>query len=380
MNFDRLTQFIDSLLSYGIPGSDLLIQKNHQTIYRHFHGWRDREAQIPLDGTELYYLYSCSKITTVTAAMQLYEKGLFLLDDPLSLYLPEFERMQVQMEDGSLHPAEHPILIRHLFAMTAGFNYDLDIPGLSDVRAVTGGACPTREVMKLIARTSLSFEPGTRWQYSLCHDVLAGVVEVISGMKFRDYVQKNIFDPLGMCRSSYHPQAGRDADFAAQYRFNDATRTAERIPLQSDYIFGTEYDSGGAGIISSVEDYGRIVDALACGGIGATGEHILSRASIDLMRENQLNAAQMERDFVWQQMCGYGYGLGVRTAVSRAAGGLLSPVGEFGWGGAAGAYIAIIPEEKISIYYGQHMLNSQESYVHPRLRNIAYACMTSGAL
>ena len=77
-------------------------------------------------------------------------------------------------------------------------------------------------------------------------------------------------------------------------------------------------------------------------------------------------------------MRGYGYGLGVRTAVSRAAGGLLSPVGEFGWGGAAGAYIAIIPEEKISIYYGQHMLNSQEPNVHPRLRNIAYACMTSG--
>ena len=108
--------------------------------------------------------------------------------------------------------------------------------------------------------------------------------------------------------------------------------------------------------------------------MGLTGERILSPAAIELMRENHLTPAQMT-DFNWPQMVGYGYGLGVRTLVSRAAGGALSPAGEFGWGGAAGAYTLIDPEHQLSVYFAEHMLNSCEPYVHPRLRNLLYAAL-----
>ena len=373
MNFEPLSQFLDSLIPYGIPGADMLIMQNHRPLYRHRAGWRDREAQEPLRGDELYFLYSCSKVATVTAAMQLLEKGKFLLTDPLYEYLPEWRDVLVRDADGGAHRAQNPVLIRHLFSMTAGLNYNMDIPAIRRVREETAGACPTRAIVRAISEKPLDFEPGAHWQYSLCHDVLAALVEVVSGEKFSDYVVRHIFQPLGMTRTRYHLQPGMEKDLAAQYRYNDEKRLAERIAPDNSYEFGPEYDSGGAGVISCVDDYIRLADALACGGVGATGERILSAAAIDLLRSNQLNDAQM-RDFNWVQMAGYGYGLGVRTAIDRAAG-LLCPMGEFGWGGAAGAYFSADPHNRISVFYAQHMLNNKEPYVHPRLRNLVYSCL-----
>lgn len=373
MNFEPLTQFLDSLIPYGIPGVDMLVMQNHRPLYRHHAGWRDREAQEPIRGDELYLLYSCSKVTTVVAAMQLLEKGKFLLTDPLCEYMPEWRDVLVRDADGGAHRAQNPILIRHLFSMTAGLDYEMDRPAIRRVREETAGACPTRAIARALSEKPLSFEPGAHWQYSLCHDVLAALVEVVSGEKFSDYVTGHIFRPLGMTRTCYHLQPGMEKDLAAQYRYNDEARRAERIAPDNSYEFGPEYDSGGAGVISCVDDYIRLADALACGGAGATGERILSGAAIDLLRANQLNDAQMH-DFNWVQMAGYGYGLGVRTAINRA-GGLLCPMGEFGWGGAAGAYFSADPQNRISIYYAQHMLNNKEPYVHPRLRNLVYSCL-----
>ena len=374
MNFQPLGEFIDSLIGRGIPSADVIVQRDHETLFRHMAGWRDREAGAELRGDELYFMYSCSKPVTVTAAMQLYERGLFLLDDPVGEYLPEFRDVTVRRADGTVSKAEKPVLIRHLFSMTAGMDYDLNTPALKAMRADTNGRCPTREAVRAMAMGPLSFEPGERWQYSLCHDVLAALVEVVAGQRFADYVKANIFDPLGMTRSAYHMPAGSDGLFAAQYRFNDAKRIAERVPLEAEHVFGPDYDSGGAGIVSCVADYAKFVDAMACGGVGATGAVILSPAAIDLMRENQLGPAQM-KDFNWPQLVGYGYGLGVRTVIDRAAGGVMSPLGEFGWGGAAGAYVMIDPSNRLSVFYAQHMLNNMEPYVHPRLRNITYACL-----
>ena len=374
MNFRPLGDFIDSLIDRGIPSADVIVQRDHETLYRHMAGWRDREAGEALRGDELYFMYSCSKPVTVTAAMQLYERGLFLLDDPLWEYLPEFREMTVRRGDGSIVKAEKPIRIRHLFSMTAGFDYDLNTPALQALRAETNGRCPTREALRALAKGPLSFEPGEHWQYSLCHDVLAGLVEVLSGQRFADYVKEHIFDPLGMAHSAYHRLEGSDALFAAQYHYDGEKRFAERVPLEAEHVLGPDYDSGGAGVVSCVDDYAKFVDALACGGVGATGEVVLSQAAIDLMRTNQLGPAQM-KDFNWQHMVGYGYGLGVRTVIDRGAGGVMSPVGEFGWGGAAGAYVMIDPSNRLSVFYAQHMLNNREMYVHPRIRNIVYGCL-----
>ena len=392
MNFTRLRDFMDRLTAWGIPGNDVIIFLDNREVFRYQSGWADRENKKRMDGTQLFNIYSCSKLATVTAAMQLYEDGRFLLDDPLGDYFPEFREMTVKLPDGTLVPAKNPISVRHLFTMTAGLNYDLKSPALQKAAKLTGGRTDTLTAVRCLAEEPLSFEPGTHWQYSLCHDMLAGLVELISGMKFRDYVQNNIFGPLGMTESCYHASPETDRRLAAQYQFVSEgadgmtaveqqslgytlpVGRVERIGKENGFTLGPEYDSGGAGVITSIGDYGRFVSALANGGIGPNGARILSSSSIDLMRTNQLGPALMP-DFCWKQLTGYGYGLGVRTMIDRAKAGSAGPLGEFGWCGAAGATALADPENQLAVFYSHHMLNALESYYMPRLRNVVYACL-----
>ncbi len=378
MNFQRLTDFLDWLPSWRIPGVDMMIAVDGETVYRHQAGWRDREKQLPMTGDELYWIYSASKVITCAAALTLYEQGKYLLSDPVSEYIPAFKDLTVRRvrPDGQtvIEPAKQAMTIRHLFTMTSGLNYDLAEPQMLEAVKQSGGKAPTVEIAKAIAKRPLMFEPGSHWLYSLSHDVLAAVTEVIAGMPFRDYVQKTIFDPCGMKDSGYHMTDEKLPRMAQQYRFDDAKGVSEPIGPVNGFIFGSEYDSGGAGMVSSVEDYMRFARMMTRLGVADNGERILSPGTINLMRTNHLNAVQMQ-DLDWQQFVGYGYGLGVRTMVDRTVCGSNGPVGEFGWGGAAGAYVIIDPENRVTAYYAQHMLNNQEPFVHPRLRNLVYACL-----
>ena len=127
---------------------------------------------------------------------------MFSLEDDLANYLPAFREMTVKTKDG-IQKAKNPIKIHHLFEMTAGLNYDRKTPALQACYEATNGRCPTVEAVNEIAKTPLEFEPGTGWRYSLCHDVLAALVEVLSGQKFEIYVKEHIFDPLGMTDSDF---------------------------------------------------------------------------------------------------------------------------------------------------------------------------------
>ena len=362
MDFSRLTAFLASLIERGIPSVDCAVSLNGQCVYRH-------GVRAGKDG--LYFLYSVSKVITCAAAAQLLERGKLLLTDEICEYLPEYRDMAVKSKDGHLEEAQTRITVRHLFTMTAGLNYNLETEAIASAVRESGGRAPTREIARAIAQGPLDFEPGAHWQYSLCHDVLAALVEAVSQMRFADYVRENIFAPLGMEDSTYHPTPAQAARIAPQYQYDGEARRALPIPKAARHVLGPEYDSGGAGVVSSVSDMLAFAQALANGGTGANGARILSPRTVDLMRTNQLSEAQ-SRDFNWPQMAGYGYGLGVRTMVCPALGGSLSSIGEFGWGGAAGAYIMIDPDHRLCAFYAQHMLNNQEPYVHPRLRNLIY--------
>ena len=220
--FEKIKALCDSFLDMGIPGLDLMVCQDGQCVLRYTKGYSDRENKIPMRGNERYDIFSCSKPLTVTAAMQLWEKGLFKLEDRLSDYFPEYAEMTVKTPDG-VRPAKTPILIRDLFQMTAGFTYDLRSPSLKQLWKETDGRSPTREVARAIAKEPLSFEPGAHWQYSLCHDVLAALVEVISGQRFAEYVKARIFDPLGMRRSNcYIDLIEQDPNHAVPYRHDPA--------------------------------------------------------------------------------------------------------------------------------------------------------------
>ncbi len=391
MDFTNLKNFMDHLTQWRIPGNSITVYKNNKVVYMYQSGYSNLEKHIPMAGGELFYIYSCSKPLTVTAALQLYEKGSFLLDDPLYELIPEFRHVSV-VEGERLVPAKTPITMRHLFTMTAGLDYDLNAEWKSIAKQKTNGKMNTVETIRCLAEKPLLFHPGEQWNYSLCHDVLAAVVEVISGQKFRDYVQKNIFDVLDMKTARYHADAQTQSQMAEQYRYLSAEDTSDLVQLQmqnpinekdpgrvinvgknNSLIFGEEYDSGGAGIITSVEDYAKFANAMANGGVGATGEKILSSGTIDLLRTDQIKG--LNCDFKKFCFTGHGYGLGVKTMNDRAQSGSNGSIGEFGWGGAAGATIHMDPQQNLAYFYAHHMLNPQESYYQPRLRNVIYSCL-----
>ncbi|MBR6728726.1 MAG: beta-lactamase family protein, partial [Clostridia bacterium] len=321
----------------------------------------------------LYNLYSATKPVTCVAALILYEKGEFLLTDPLYAYIPEFKTMYVKGKDA-LKKAEKDILIRDLFTMCAGFNHDIRVPAIMNTKKETGQRCPTLSVVRALAKEPLDFEPGTRWQYSLCHDVLGGLVEAVSGKTLEDFCKEHIFEPLSMQNTSYLLDADKEKRLAPLYMFNEEKQAPERISSHNVFRFGSEYQSGGAGLVSGTEDYIKFAECLASGGKTPEGEQIISARTIDLMRTNHLSG-ELLKTFDWPHLAGYGYGLGVRTMVDVCKSGSNGPVGEFGWGGAAGAYVQIDPENELAVYYAQHMLESKEAYIHPRLRNVIYACL-----
>ena len=381
MNFRYLTEYLDSLPGkLCAPGVDCKIMYKNEEVYRHSSGWFDMENNIPVKRDAQYYIYSTTKPLTCTTALTLYEKGKFLLSDPLYEYMPQFRDMYVKYynEDGSfsIKKAENPIRIVDLFTMSAGFCYNIEYDSIKEIRRKTDGKCPTLQTVEALAAEPLEFEPGTHFTYSLCHDILGGLIEVISGKKLGEYMKETVFEPLGMNSTGF--TAEDEQRLATLYHYNDAEQKPVRTEKKCIYKLGSEYESGGAGLISTVDDYMKFLECLCHGGNTPDGENIISKSTIELMRTNHLDDIRL-KDF-WQgnqlHRIGYGYGLGVRTMIDPVMGGINGSFKEFGWPGAGGAYNIIDPERELSVFFTQHMTGMNVLWkVHPRLRNIIYSCL-----
>ena len=373
MNFDKLAAFQDRLIERGIGGSDCAIYVGFDPVYRHFSGWQNREAYIHTSQSTLYRMFSMTKPITCAAALQLYERGKFLLTDPVSRYLPEFSDMTVR-EGDALRPAVRPITVRDLFAMSAGLTYDLDSPSMQAMMRETDMRYTTRQFAQALAKEPLIYEPGERWAYSLAHDVLGALIEELSGLSFEAYLERHVFAPLGMKDAHFFVPQDKLGRVAYRYRC-ERGRAPVREAYENVYQRSPNCRSGGAGLSCTLDDYARFACALCRGGwCEQTHTRILGSATVRLMRENQLSETQM-RDFHWVQYAGYGYGLGVRTLVSRAESGSPGGLGEFGWGGAAGTYALIDPEYRLVMLFGQQSSPNFEDVVQPRIRNILYRCL-----
>ena len=335
--FEKLKGFCDSFLDMGIPGFDLMVMKDGECILRHMGGYSRLENKTKIQGNEKYYVYSCSKPITCTAALQLWERGLFSLDDEVGKYLPEFYDITVRGSNGP-EKAKKPILVRHLFEMGVGYSYDIGTPNIWQAKTDLAGKFYVRDFMRYLVRDPIWFEPGEGWMYGLCHDILAALVEVVSGQSFEDYVQENIFRPLGMTDSTFmHPYNEADT-LCGQYVWDAETKTAK--PVYHNWcIIGEGYACGGGGCVSTVEDYMKFLEALRKGDI------ILKKSTIDLMATDRLTEKQRSM----YDSDTHGYGLGIRTPKKDGI------HNDIGWGGAAGAYLAVDRERGISIYYAQHM-------------------------
>jgi len=362
-----LTSLLKDIRSeYNLPGLDCAVWQGGREIYRHMEGTADLESGTPIARDTLYNIYSNTKVITCTAALQLYEKGKFLLEDELSRFFPEFAEMKVMDENGKITDAKNPITIRDLFRMTAGIGDGDDYTQMGmRFFMETGGVCPILALPKYLAECPLQFEPGTAFKYGICHEVLAALIEKLSGQRFGEYLREHIFEPLGMNHTAFDLGDIQDCFLANQYRYVGSDIPLESLGPANCLIPPILKESASGGLISSVDDYMKFQQALA------KGEQLLSRRTIDLMRLDQLEGEQ--RKGYGYTNVGMGYGLGVRTVIDQAKCGAPIGFGPFGWGGAAGTYGSIDPENDLCIFYAQHVFGTNDLRTHNRIRNVIYA-------
>ncbi len=371
MNFSGLINYLEQRDKNLIPECRVVVYKDHECLLDQ--SFASNDVAESEKNKDMYYLFSASKVITCTSALRLVQDGKLGIDDPVSKYLPEFAELYI-IKDGKRVPAKNTLTVRHLFSMQGGLTYNLGHEEIQKIKDATDNKATTREIMRGIAKMPLSFEPGEKYQYSLCHDVLAAVVEVASGKQFSDYLHEIIFDPLGMKDITLRPTEKVLARMKQQYVADGYSLKAVPKAAECPYILSERYESGGAGMISTLEDYAIFVDAMACG-TSKDGYRILKPESIRLMQTNQLGEQSLKTYLVsGYRKAGYGYGCGVRTMMDPKAALSKGPVGEFGWDGAAGAYCLIDPENHISLYFAMHVLNCAYAYqnVHHSIRNFVY--------
>ena len=373
MDFSKLDSYMDKMPLCGIPACELSVSKDGEFIYRKGVGFSDSEGTKPVSCHDLYWIFSATKVITCIAAMRLVESGELSLSAPVSKYIPEFANMKVLQKDGTLTDAQNIMTVEHLFTMCGGMTYEVSDPIIKEAAAKTPA---TLDIVRSMAKMPLVFEPGTKYKYSLCHDVLAAIIEVITGMKYSEYLQKYIFTPLGITDMGFRPTDEQKSRFSAQYIYENGTGKARVIPTHNKFILSPEYDSGGAGLFSSVDEYMKIISVIACGGTTSDGYTILKPETIRMMGENRLSADCLN-NFVSTRFYGYGWGLCGRAHFDPVRSASLSPVGEFGWDGAAAAFVMIDPTNRISLYFGTHVFGSHYAYhmIHPTIRNMVYEAL-----
>jgi CubicO group peptidase (beta-lactamase class C family) len=325
------------------------VQLGGETVDFETYGWMDVESRVRMRPDAIFRIYSNTKIVTSVAALILFEKGLFALDDPLHEYLPQLRDLMVyerQSDDQVItQPCASPITIRHLMSHSAGFVYGWDPTHPVDQAygraGVTSDSQTLEEMVTKLATIPLAYQPGTEWRYSVSTDVLARLVEVVSGRRFDEFLAEQLFQPLGMVDTGFHVPAAKHDRFTTNYRPGPGG-----LEKCDDARFGQfsrprAFLSGGGGLCSTMRDYLQFTGMLIHEG-SWRGERILDRETVRAMRTNVLSAGVGVR-FNQLQLPKTGFGLGVAVRLAPGAGEPRATIGEFHWGGIAGTHSWMAP-------------------------------------
>ena len=328
----------------------------------------------------IYRVYSMTKPVTAAAAMCLVEEGRLDLNTPVREYFPEYGMMKVRRLDGRLESAD-TIRISHLLNMTSGIVYpgsqgvqkEMDdiMEGLKEGGKI-GTPHSTREVVRRMAECPLIFQPGKAWNYGFSADVLGAILEEVSGLRLSDLFKKYIFDPLEMYDTGFYVPEEKRGRFAQLYR-----RTEKGLQIEKERYLGLTlcleppaFESAGAGLVSTMEDYSHFANMLACGGIWKE-RRILREDTVRKFTVNGLNSSQTESVY-FPQMRGYGYGYLMRVLVNDDAIPGTGHAGEFGWDGWTGPYFMADLNRNFSILYFLQISAYQDWDVIWKIRNALY--------
>ena len=364
----ELTSAINSLINeFNIPSLGVEITKNGTNVFSGYYGFYDDKKTQLLNDSALYFLYSLSKVVTVVAGYQLVEKGLLSLEDKVSKFIPAFNDC-FYIKDGQRVKATNEITIKHLFTMTAGYGY-INTQDAYFKQVIKNKELSTFEVVSALSKTPLKYEPGYTYGYGLSHDILACVIEVVSGLDFNTYLTKNIFEPLEMHDTCVVKNGAFDeSKMAENYVLNNGNYVKTKKIHVLTYT--NNYQSGGAGILSTCKDFSKFASALSLGGVSVDGVRILSENGVKALYTPALTDFQ-RKTFTCAQGDGYTYGLGVRTRIEPT---INTPIGEFGWDGAGGCYAFMDANKKLSLTLTTSVLNWHPTYckLYETLRELTY--------
>ena len=372
---ERMQWYIDAEI---LSCCNTLVMRGLDVLDFKTYGYMDIESRRPLRDDAIYRMYSNTKIVTSVAAMMLHEAGRFGLDDPLAEYLPEFANMRVLHADAETaddaSPAVGPITMRQVLSHSAGFSY-----GFIEPQSVVDRTYNERGINLLsesgdtlaalcdrLATVPLAYEPGTAWRYSLATDVTARAVEVLSGMRFDEFLQTRIFAPLGMHDTGFHVPAAKRERFTTMYLPEHPLEPMQGglskadDPLDGRYTRPPSLLSGGGGLVSTVADYLAFVRMLVNDGEWQ-GARILEPATLQLMRTNQLQPGLGVNFPMWAMpQTVFGLGFAIRTGAQPEE--PATVVDEHFWGGMAGTHSWMSPRANLT---GMCMTQRMPGFWHP---------------
>lgn len=368
-----------------INGATALIIRDGKIVYHKAVGYNDLETKTALQKDGIYRIASQTKAITSVAIMILYEEGKLLLDDAVSRYIPSFKNQQVLEKfnpaDTSYTtvPARRDITIRDLLTHTSGIGYAQigsreanAIYAKSNITAGLGVADESLlSAMTRLGKLPLMHQPGERWTYGLNTDLLGCLVEVISGMSLDQFFKTRIFEPLGMKDTYFNVPADKAQRLVNVYREDSIGHLQkEGRPLlgshnaRQDYpLKPTTYYSGGAGLSSTIYDYGIFLQMLYNNGV-YNGKRILSKASVRLMTINQIGDIPFRGDD--------DFGLGFQLITEKSSSKVIAQPGTYSWGGAFATSYWVDPKEKLVLLFYRQLVGSTHGDVVEKFRTLTY--------
>ena len=366
---NRVSEISKNYVAEGkVPGIVTMIARKGKLIYFEAYGNRGVDSKVKIKKNDLFRIYSMTKPVTAIAAMQLYEKGKFQLNDPITKYLPELNNLKRYDSKGELIDVKTEITMQQLLTHTAGFTYGWG-GGPVDKKyeeVKLWESDGSKEFIDKVSSLPLLFEPGTKWHYSIAVDITGVIIERLSGKTFSEYLSDNIFAPLGMKDTFFEVPNNKLNRFLPNHYYNKTNNSLGTINEDNTKISaGSNYEkvkfySGGGGLVSTAMDFMIFSECVRNGGL-YNGKRIIGPKTVKFMTKNHLSGSLSGKGGSgespsWDttsmdqaESNGFGFGLGFGLVTDSVKRSIIGSDGEYSWGGAAGTIFWIDPVEEISV-------------------------------
>lgn len=391
MNNKKMIEAVQAVLDRSVEqknvaGMNALILKDGEELGYAQAGYADVLSKKPFNRDTIMRCYSMSKPITGAAVMILVQRGIISLSEPVCKYLPGFKNQFVWADENTKVPVKRLVCIKDLLSMTSGLPYGdpnenghpaakkvQEIFNEVDKRLYSDNPVSTVELANALGESGLMFSPGEHWQYGTSADILGAVVEVASGMKYGEFLKKEIFEPLGMNDTGFFVEADKHDRLASVYeKRNGELELFETNNLGIKYTMDSEpaFQSGGAGLASTLDDYARFAKMMINGG-SLDGKEILNENIVKYATHGRLlRHAEEQFQREWDNHAGYSYGCLMQHMVDPQKAYYMTWMDEYGWDGWLGTYFANSPSNKVTILLGMQISNPEGNHIFEKVRNV----------